>query len=196
MSEESPLSAQPAIEAFRPSAADIAPQQAELNQRGTELVRLLSGALPELVEKGIMIETTSPQDRAKGQLRFKSTTSDNIAGGWRKVADSKALRMEVLCPGEGVVKQSGFVNVEGADLKSIGATTIPNRPRTVRVNIDHDGVSHVSGVEGGVKFSVDKPNPNSFFEDLVAANRVLNEAGIGVEQIISDAAPPPVLPVQ
>lgn len=167
--------------------------QKRVTDRGGQLAVSFAGAVPQLLEHGIVVasERSTP-----GQQRYSPDSNGAIYGGWREVGHlpsrtgESLMRVTVILPETADGK--GVLEVETADLTRKGGYISPGGVDMLRVVIDGDHKNHVQGSFKGAPFDADNPARNFLTADLTAAERMIGDvvAGMGSMEIPVPTPPP------
>jgi hypothetical protein len=172
-------------------------RQKEINSRGFGVVRDLSHNLTRLQAGGVLIENTTKIVKA-GQMRFVSARTD-IDGNWHRVSGyrgEKLMRITLVNPHNPQADPEGYAELEFAEPELKNGKTTAIKQSRLRLDVDGQAAIHVSGIEGGLKFNADYPNPQSMYAGLTTAETMLRDAEIGVTDLLQrlpqvDTAAPP-----
>lgn len=189
------VSKQPEVTYVTPTPEQRA---AALNLRGFELIKDVSHNLDALLASGIMRETTNDYTRAQNQAKYELAPT-GIPGGWREVAHLEGARVTLVQPAaEAPAGTGGYLEVEMTGLINGGRQpgTGAARPDTVQVAIDGNFAAHVDGRHGQWRYSVDRPNPNTFGQDYQTAGTMLGRAETVVQTLFTEADQQPPAPQQ
>jgi hypothetical protein len=170
----------------------------EIHGKSLEVIRDVVDNLDELMVRRVLVEDRvrrSPEH----QQRLVPGASD-IPGGWRDVKvqeGTKFMRMTFVRPRDPATNPDGHIEVEFADKNLKNGKVEPSVIVShVRIAVDEQNDLHVLGTSNGFKFNTDYPNKNTMYNDFPVANQLLDNALIGVNDLLTHGPAAPAQPAQ
>ena len=173
----------------------------ETHGRGLEVIRDVVGGFDRLTANGVLVEDTVRRV-PEHQQRFVPGAGD-VAGGWHDVKvqeGTKFMRMTFVKPRDPLANPDGNIEIEFADKELRNGKYEPSTANTTKsrivIAVDKENALHIHGIDKRFNFNVDYPNKNSMYNDFNVANQILDDAIVGVADLVSRPPVAPAPPVQ